>query len=95
MTLRRFQFSLRALLQTAATVGLLLALYGLGGSARLAYAKLILYPVLFLPLLVLFLLPVGAFAYKLGQCLLGRLPPDDLADTEPIRFDSPEPRDDD
>jgi hypothetical protein len=82
------------MLQTTAALALLLGFCGLSSHAQLTYLKLFLYPVLFLPLLVMFLLPAGALVYKLSQCLLGRLPLEEL-DAEPIRFDSPEPSDED
>lgn len=84
---RRFQFSLRALLQTTAALALLVAFCGLSWNAKVAYAKLVLYPVVFLLLLVLLGFPAWLVASRLFRCWLGRLPPDGMADAEPIRFD--------
>lgn len=89
---RRLQFSLQALLQVTAALALLMAFCGLARDAKVLYVKLLLYPVLFVPVLVLFILPFVCFLTKFGQCLLGRLPPDELADAEPMRFDIPPPR---
>ena len=96
----RFQFNLRSLFQAIAALALLLAICKLAPGRQMAYISLLFYPVkllfylaMFLAALLLFLVPACALAHKLGQCLLGRLPTEQLADAEPIRFDLPPPDD--
>lgn len=76
-------------------IGLLLAVLLLPDDARRAYVQWFVIPVLVLPpLALLLLLPGYWFARKVGQSLLGRLPPDELRDAVPIRFDGPPSNDD-
>lgn len=63
--------------------------------ARLSVSalKILVYMTFFCVPVFLLLLPACALIRKLGQCLLGRSPSDELADAEPIRFDSAPPND--
>lgn len=62
-------------------------------ETRPAIARCIFFP-LTLPLpVVLLLIPACWFSNKLARSLTGRLPPDELEDAEPIRFDLPRTED--
>jgi hypothetical protein len=94
--MRHFQFSLRALLQTTAAVALLFGFGQLSGNAKLGYVRLLFHSSAFLVLLALFFPHAWHFARTTRRSLLGPTPPpDELADAEPIRLDTPPPGEED
>ena len=84
-----FQFGLLALIEATTAVALLLGFCSLLPEERSQALSFFLIALSVPLVLVLVLLPAFWFAKKMGQTLLGRLPPDELRDAKPIRFDMP------